>query len=80
MGTVAELNKLKQQADTLKQNASWAEGALAQVQARLKSEFGCNTLPEAQAKLKELQAKGADALGRFETALEKFNSEFGDLL
>lgn len=80
MATVAELNKLKQRADSAKQDASRAEGALAQALARLKSEFGYASLPEAKAKLKDLQAKGVDALGRFDAALEKFNSEFGDLL
>lgn len=80
MVTITELNRLKQRADTAKQDASRAQGALEQALVRLKKEFGCASLPDAQAKLKDLQAKGADALGRFETALEKFNSEFGALL
>lgn len=80
MATVAELNRIKQRADDAKQTASRGEGALAQALARLKNDFGCDSLPDAKAKLKELQAKGADALGRFDAALEKFNSEFGDLL
>jgi hypothetical protein len=80
MANIADLNRIKQRADDAKQATSRAEGALAQVQARLKTEFGCDSLPEAKAKLKELQAKGADALGRFDSALEAFNAEFGDLL
>lgn len=80
MATIAELNRLKQRADTAKQDAARAQGALEQAQLRLKNEFGCTTLPEAEAKLKALQVKGVDALGRFDAALEKFNSEFGDVL
>lgn len=80
MASVAELNRLKQRADAAKQDAARAQGALEQALARLKTEFGCASLPEAQAKLKDLQTKGADALGRFDTALGKFNSEFGGVL
>ena len=70
---VKRFNELKTRVDKLQRDKDRAEGALAQLMERLKSEHGCGTIEEAEAKLSDLRKKTAakervynQALGEFE--------------
>ena len=79
MATIDELTRLRQKAETLKSEADRAAGALAQVMQRLKIEFGCETLEQAEAKLKTIEKDTAEAEAEFTEALDEFKRRYPDL-
>ena len=52
--TEDQFNKLRREAESAKAEAERAKGALSQITAQLKEQFGCDTIQEAKAKLAEL--------------------------
>lgn len=59
MSTLTEstFRRLQKEHEEAQQSASRAEGALQQLMRQLKTEFGCDTLEQAQEKLTELQTQ-----------------------
>jgi predicted RNase H-like nuclease (RuvC/YqgF family) len=54
---IADFEKLKEKIEESKARRSRAEGALEQAMERLKKEFGCSTIEEAEAKIETLNAE-----------------------
>jgi hypothetical protein len=77
---VAEYERLKKKADKLKAEAERAAGALEQTTARLKDEFGCDSLEAAEKLLKKKELEKAIAEEKYEDELEKFKSKWGEKL
>lgn len=57
MTLVEKLMKMREEMDRMKEKASRSEGALAQLQKRLKEEFLVDTEEEGEAKLKEMNTR-----------------------
>lgn len=57
MALVEKLMKMREEMDRMKEKASRSEGALAQLQKRLKEEFLVDTEEEGEAKLKEMNTR-----------------------
>ena len=72
--------KLKADADRLRQEASRAEGALEQLMGRLKDEFGFTTLRQAERAAKKLAAESAEAEREFDRELDEFEREWSEVL
>ena len=68
--------KLKKEAEEAQQQADKAEGTLEGVMKRLKEEFGCKTLKEAEKKLKELEKIESKSKKDFNTAVEKLEEDW----
>ena len=77
---LAEYEKLKRKADKLKAEAERAAGALEQTMARLKEEFGCNTLADAEELLAVKKADEVKAKAGYENELGAFKKEWGERL
>ena len=71
-----EFEKLKSKLDKVEQRKQRAEGALEQQLKQLKTEFKCNSIEEAQLKLKELKREQKQLETKFETAFKKFSREY----
>lgn len=71
-----EYRKLKQEVEDTKSEASRAQGALDQLTARLKEEFGCRDIKEAKAKLAELRAKKEKAESAFNKAMDAYKEKW----
>lgn len=57
MALVEKLMKMREEMDRVKEEVSRSEGALAQLQKRLKEEFLVDTEEEGEAKLKEMNTR-----------------------
>ena len=79
MPTIEELNRLRQKVETLKTEASKAEGALGQVMQRLKVVFGCDTIEQAESKLKTLTKDADRSESEFTEAYDDFIKQYPDL-
>jgi hypothetical protein len=71
-----DYHKLKEQVQRLTAKKDQAEGALQQQMARLREEFGCKTLAEAQAKLLELQNDEIALLRKYNVVYKKFRRKW----
>jgi predicted nucleic acid-binding Zn-ribbon protein len=80
MTEIKDLEQLKKQAERLQQQKHRAEGRLQEAQKRLKDEFEVSTLRAGEKLLKQLEGEEETAREDFETALDKFNEEWGDKL
>ncbi len=67
-----DLEELKRKVERLRTAKEQATGALNQLLERIKEEFGCKTLLEAEAKLEEIEAERQAAYEGYTTAKEKF--------
>lgn len=54
---ISDFEGLKKKIEDAKTRKAKAEGALEQAMTRLKDEFGCSTIDEAEEKLKQLQTE-----------------------
>jgi multidrug resistance efflux pump len=72
--------KLKDEVANAQRVADRAQGALSQVMASIKEEYGCDTLPEAEALLKTLEKKAAKSEKEYHDALTEFERDWGDKL
>jgi chromosome segregation ATPase len=75
-----EFARLKDELESLKRRAARAQGALEQLKARLREEFGIGTLKAARTLLGELEAERADLEKRYAAGRAAFREEYGDLL
>lgn len=80
MASLNDLTALREKVERLQRNADKAQGALDQTMKALSEEFGCDTVEDAQRKLKRLERDEASAKEDFETALKKFNTDWKDEL
>ena len=74
--TQEQFQALRQEVDEAKSEADRAQGALDQLNVRLRDEFGCRTLKEAKTKLSELQDQQAAAEKEFDTALKEYEKKW----
>jgi hypothetical protein len=70
--------KLKKQAESAQQEADKAEGALELLMKRLKEEFDCSSLKEAEKKLERLEKQTEDSKKEFEKAVGDFEKKWGN--
>lgn len=77
---LAEYQRLKQTAEECQRRADKAAGALEQVKATIKNEFGCANLKEAKKLFADLTTEEAELERKYNAALTKVKMEFGDLL
>lgn len=78
--TLDQYNALKGAAEVKQRAADRARGAYDAAMERLKDEWGCTTLKEARAKLKELQAQETELHTKLESKLTKFQAKWKHLL
>lgn len=72
----SQFKELKREVENAKTEADRAQGALSQLVATLKNEFGCKTPGEAKEKLAQLRKEADTAEQEFETALKTYRKEF----
>lgn len=72
--------QLKERAERYRREADKAEGALTQALARLKEEYGCGSIEEAEALLVDLEQKAKKAEERCVRMLHEFEKKWGDKL
>ena len=72
-----EYADLRKQSEELKSKADKAEGALQQLMERLKSEFRCCSIEEAESLLSRLTASQEKAEADYERQLGKFKQKWG---
>lgn len=77
---LAEYERLKKKADKLKAEADRAAGALDQTMKRLKEDFDCDDLEEAEKLLKKKEAAVEKAEQLYEKELTSFKAEWGEKL
>lgn len=69
---------LKKRVESAQQKADQAEGALNEVSKQLKREFNCDSLGEAEKKLKQLEKQEATSKKVFDDAIEEFEENWPD--
>jgi len=69
--------QLKQKVDQYQREADRAAGALAQLLERLKEEFGCDSIEEAEKLARKLKKERDKTEKEFAEALEEFETEWG---
>jgi len=78
MSELKEYLNLKEQVEKARQQAAKAEGALEQILKQLKEKFGCNSLKEAKALLKQIQKKEKKAREELDQAMKDFKAKWKD--
>lgn len=78
MITEEKFRQLRQAHENAKSEAERAEGALTQLMSQLKSEFGCDSLEEAQEKLRKLQKQQAREKEALEVAVAEYEKKWPD--
>lgn len=73
-------NQLKNEVDKLQREADRSEGALEQLMTKLKDEFECNTIGEAEELVLMLEKEANKAEKDYDKALEEFEEEFQEVL
>lgn len=77
---VRRFTKLKSDAETLQREVGRAEGALAQAMSRIKEEFGCSTVKEAEKKLVELEREREESEQKYDEAMADFEQKWSKVL
>lgn len=72
--------KLKADVDRSRRDADRAEGAFNQLMARLKKEFGCDTLEQAEVELAKRKKERDESGERFTEKLADFEETYGEML
>ena len=72
--------RMKKQAEGLRVKAERAAGKVEQLMAQLKEQFDCDTIEEAQEKLKALEKKKNKSKQAFDRAYKLFEAEWGEKL
>jgi len=80
MITPQEYEQLKSKVEKLQREANKAEGALQQLMTRLKEEFDCSTIEQAEELQAKLQKQTEKAEQEFEEAYNLFKEEWGSKL
>ena len=73
---IERFTKLKKQVEHASREQAKTEGALEQLKARLKEEFGCSSLKKADQLLEELAEQEAALEEKFNTALAALEEEY----
>lgn len=76
MITEQKFLELKRAHETAKTEADRAEGALRQLMCQLKADFDCNTLEEAQEKLRKLQKQQERERKELETTVVEYEKKW----
>lgn len=74
-----KFERLRKRIKEVQREADKAAGALAEVKKRL-AEYGCKTVVEAKKLLKKKRAESVKLHDEFDSELEAFEKEFGDVL
>jgi uncharacterized protein with ATP-grasp and redox domains len=75
-----DYQELLRKLDRLKRRRDQAKGALNEILKRLKKEFGCNTIQEAEAKLEELLTKEIETHKRYVKVKTRFEKKYAKVL
>lgn len=73
-------DRLKKKADKAKEDIARAEGALEQQLKKLKEEFDCETVEQAETLLVTLKKEEAAAESAYNEKMVEFEKKWGDLL
>lgn len=76
MITEREFQSLKADHENSRSEAERAEGALSQLMASLKTEFGCKRMEDAEALLKDLEGKKVKAEAQLEKSLQAYQNKW----
>lgn len=79
MGLLDRLAALKQQVEAVRSDSSRAAGGLDQIMRRLKADHGCDSLEEAEKKLKKYEGDEEATKTAFKQALEKFEVDYAEM-
>ncbi len=74
------LEALKRKVDQLRANKEQAQGALNQLLKRIKEEFGCKNLQEAETKLLELEEEERTEAKEYSRVKERFERRHKEAL
>ena len=77
---IAEFDDLKKKVEKSKKAVSRAEGILQEKMERLKEDYNCDTVQEAEDKLAGLEVEVVKLQGEFDTKSEKFMDKWGEQL
>ena len=77
---IKRYNELKAASDKARREADRAEGAHAQLMARLKKEFHCATVEEAMEELERRRQETTERERKFSEALEEFDQDWSESL
>ena len=77
---VEKYQKLKQRAEKAKADVARAEGVLEEQKRKLKSEFGVDTLEDAEKLFEQLQKESQEAETKYNEEMVKFEEKWGKLL
>jgi hypothetical protein len=72
--------QLKRKIEVYQRKADKAAGALQELMKRLKDDFGCTSLKEAEKLLERMQSDHKRDSRQFEKDLQEFEEEYGDAL
>jgi len=78
--TVEEFQRIKKKVESLQQEVSEAKGVLQTHLAKLKEEFECDSVEEAEALLEELKGKAESSEQQYTELMDEFREKYGDLL
>lgn len=78
--SVDRLLRLQQELRDIRDTRARAEGALAQDMKRLKEDFGCSSLKEAEKRLTELTASAQEEEAKLEGMVQDFEKEYANEL
>lgn len=73
--TLDKYNQLKRQVEQLQREHDRAAGALEQIRLRLVTEFGCNSIKQAERLLVKLEQEAGELEKRFDKELKDFQKE-----
>jgi len=75
---LARYQLLKSKLDKAQREVDRAQGSLDQLMVRLKDDHGCETLKQAEKKLKQMESDSEGAEQKYDRLLNEFDEEWGD--
>lgn len=75
-----EFQQLKDDVDRLRREADKAAGAYDEQMKRLKSEFDCDSIEQAEKMLADLEKQEAKAVKAYERSKASFDEQWGEVL
>jgi SOS-response transcriptional repressor LexA len=75
-----EFEQIKAKVEKTKKELAKAEGVLSEHMRRLKDEFGCSSVEEAEKKLEQLQNKKVVLEEKYTKRLKKFKADWSEKL
>ena len=77
---VKRYEELKSDVEEAQQKVQRAKGSIDELMKRLKQEFGCNTVAEAEKKLVQLKKQSDTLEAEFDKKMKKFEADYADKL